>query len=114
MTEKAFSNIIFVCRLPFWTDEVFYPGSEFETIAYLGFQMTTKTTEMARLSVGFLIRDILDRFSSKIASKLSPDRSLWIYSAHDSTIANVLNALGLFEVNCQFIAIKIIIIFRIN
>ncbi|XP_031634016.1 prostatic acid phosphatase-like [Contarinia nasturtii] len=85
--------------LPFWTDEVFLPGSDFEMLAYLNFRLATNTTEMARLTVGFLIRDILDRFSSKIESTLLPNRSLHIYSAHDSTIANFLNAIGLFELH---------------
>lgn len=77
---------------------MFIEGGDFEELAYQDFALQTNTTELARLSVGFLIRDILDRFSSKIKSTLLPNRSLWLYSAHDSTIANILNSLGLFEV----------------
>lgn len=53
---------------------------------------------MARLKVGYLLREILDRFERKIDKSLMPDRSLWMYSAHDCTLANILNALGLFNV----------------
>lgn len=54
---------------------------------------------MARLKIGFLLRQILDRCEAKIKDALSPNRSVWIYSAHDTTIGNVLNSLGLFEVD---------------
>lgn len=58
----------------------------------------SETPQMARLKMGFLLREILDRFKMKIQSKLRPNRSIWMYSAHDSTVAVILNALGMFEV----------------
>lgn len=76
---------------------MFGPGTDFEWVSNRAFQVLTNTPELARLKIGFLLREILDRLDQKIESKLSPDRSLWIYSAHDTTIANVLNSLGLFE-----------------
>lgn len=36
----------------------------------------------------------------KIDGKLKPDRKAWIYSAHDTTVANVLKTLGLFDTQC--------------
>lgn len=58
---------------------------------------------MARLKSGFLFKEILDHFSMKINSTLKPDRSLWVYSAHDITIINLLNSLGgHFEVMTRF------------
>lgn len=69
-----------------------------ERVAFCGFQTLTRTSKMARLSTGFLIREIFERCSQKIQSTLLPDRSLWIYSAHDTTIAGVLDSFGLFEV----------------
>lgn len=54
---------------------------------------------MKKLKMGFLLKEILDRFTSKIQSKLLPNRSLWMYFAHDSTIASMLNTLGLFKVH---------------
>lgn len=84
-------------RLPEWTKKVFYPGSELQELCGFAFQLSTITPEMGRLKVGFLIKEIFDRFFHKIEGDLNPDRSIWIYSAHDSTIANVLNTLQLFE-----------------
>lgn len=89
----------FIYRLPEWTKKVFVPGGDLEWVANHSFQLATITPELARLKSGFLIREILERFTQKIGSTLSPDRSVWIYSAHDTTVANVLNALNLFEVN---------------
>lgn len=83
--------------MPEWTKKV-YPGGDMQWVANRSFQVVTNTPELARLKTGFLIREILDRFTQKIESTLSPDRSLWIYSGHDTTVANVLNTLGLFEV----------------
>lgn len=98
-TSKITWNILFFSssRLPEWTKKVFYPGCQLEELSGLAFQLSTATTVMARLKSGFLVREIFDRFYHKITGDLSPDRSIWIYSAHDSTIANVLNALGLFQ-----------------
>lgn len=63
----------------------------------------THTTEMKKYRAGFLIKEMLDRFKNKSQSLLQPDRSIWIYSAHDTTIVNILNALNLYEVNIMFI-----------
>lgn len=41
---------------------------------------------------------MLIRFKKKSSSSLDPNRSLWIYAAHDLTIVNILNALNLFDV----------------
>lgn len=60
--------------------------------------MVVNTKLMARLKAGFLIREIFNRFTMKRDLTLSPDRSLWIYSAHDLTIMNILAALDLYEV----------------
>lgn len=77
---------------------MFVPGGDLEMLAARCFQTNTSTPELARLKAGFLYREILDHFSQKIESKLWPNRCLWIYSAHDSTIASILNSIGLFEV----------------
>lgn len=72
-----------------------------EHIAKTQLTVNTATPEMARLKSGFLIKEMMERFTKKIFSTLEPNRSLWLYSAHDETIANVLNSLGLFEVTYQ-------------
>lgn len=50
------------------------------------------------MKAGFLMRDMLERFTKKKDGTLQPNRTLHIYSAHDITLAHMLNTLGLFEV----------------
>lgn len=56
------------------------------------------TTEMRRLYSGFFIREILDHCTAKLNGTLSPNRSIFIYAAHDTTIASLLNSFGLYNV----------------
>lgn len=73
-------------------------GGDFEFLMKFYFQIFTHTAEMKKLKSGFLLKEILDRFTNKTQSLLTPDRSLWLYFAHDITITNMLNSLGLFKV----------------
>lgn len=68
-------------------------------ISKYSFRLPTGTPQLARIKSGFLLKEMFERFAQKINKTLQPDRSLWIYSGSDSTIANTLNSLGLFEVN---------------
>lgn len=68
-------------------------------IAARSFATKTATPQLARLKAGFLLKEILMRFKNKTESVLKPNRSMWVYSAHDTTIGNVLNSLGVFEVS---------------
>lgn len=79
------------------------PCDDFEYIAMFWFEIFTPTTEMKKLRMGFLLKEILDRCASKVQKTLTPDRALWMYFAHDSTIAAMLSTLGLFEVQFLFI-----------
>lgn len=85
-------------RIPKWAEEVMMPGGDFEFLMKFYFIIFTQTTEMKRLKSGFLLKEILDRFTNKTQSTLTPDRNLWMYFAHDITLSNMLNSLGLFEV----------------
>lgn len=75
-------------------------------LAARSFATNTYTPKLARLKVGFLIKEMFQRFSNKSLSLSNPKQSVWIYSAHDTTVANLLNALGLFEVQPNIILTK--------
>lgn len=75
-----------------------HPNYDFEHLAMFYFRIFTSTVEMKRLKSGFLLKEILNRFTNKTQQTLSPDRFLWMYFAHDNTIANMLNSLGLYKV----------------
>lgn len=84
--------------LPQWTQKI-YPSADMSFISDLSFALFTYTRPMARLKTGPLIKEMFKRFSDKAEKKLNPDRALWVYSAHDTTVANVLNTLKLFEIH---------------
>lgn len=84
-----------------WAEKAIEPNGPMEYIALFHQKMAAATKKLARLKSGFLLKEMLTRFSDKIGSALQPDRSLWFYSAHEETIANMLTSLGLFEV-CKY------------
>lgn len=84
-------------------EKVIEPNGIVDYIVKFSYRMYTDTKQLARLKSGFLLKEILEHFSQKANSTLSPDRSLWLYSAHDYTVSNMLNSLGLFEVGFFFV-----------
>lgn len=82
------------------------PNGILQQIAIFYYKMGSDNKKLARLQSGFLIREMFERFGQKINSTLKPNRSLWLYSAHDLTIISMLNSLKVFEV-CEFEKIEI-------
>lgn len=68
--------------------------------------LNTGTKFMAKYMTGFLLKDILDRFTSKIQNSLTPDRKLWMYSTHDSTVFSFLHSLNISDVRKLVIKFK--------
>ena len=66
-------------------------------ISSLSFAVNTYTPLLARLKSGPLLKEILTNFREKSNGNLKPNRNLFIYSAHDTTVANILNTLGVFK-----------------
>lgn len=83
--------------LPDWTKTVF--PQPIALLSSYAFASQTYTQPLARLKGGPLLKDILDRFTNKTNNSLNPNRSLWIYSGHDTTVANLLNTLRVFELH---------------
>ncbi|XP_054734328.1 prostatic acid phosphatase [Anastrepha obliqua] len=96
INNTFFIETLYNRTLPEWTKKV-YPSADMTYIADFAFSITTYTRHMARLKAGPLIKEMLHRFADKTRGSLKPDRSVWIYSAHDTTVANVLNALNLYN-----------------
>lgn len=78
--------------LPNWAKLVF--PSPLKALAGLSFATPTFTTELARLKVGPFIDRIAMQFEDRTSTKFL------IHSAHDTTIAHILNSLHLFEYHC--------------
>lgn len=70
----------------------------FEYISAVSYESSTYYTEQKKQRAGFLIKEILDRFTNKTLSLLKPDRSLWIYAIHSTGMVNLLNSLNVFDV----------------
>lgn len=102
----------FLHRLPEWTKQV-YPGGGLEEIANKTFIIETLTPRMARLKYGRLLKEILDEFQRKSDRIQNPDRSVHMYSGHDSTVSALLNMLGLFEVFSFIMNLKLLKSFQI-
>ncbi|XP_026831711.1 prostatic acid phosphatase isoform X2 [Drosophila erecta] len=98
LNNTLFIENLYNMTLPEWTKKV-YGGEELTYVSNFAFAISSYTRKLARLKAGPLLKDIFQRFQKKSAGRLSPDRSMWIYSAHDTTVASVLNALKLFELH---------------
>lgn len=82
----------YIHRIPDWANAVF---SEIKRITSFETKIFSGSREMLRLKCGFLIREIFERFANRTKGPLSPDRKIWMYSAHDGTLTNIMNALSL-------------------
>lgn len=49
--------------------------------------------------IGVLLKEITTHFIDKRNGILTPNRSMWIYSAHDATISALLNTFGSFDIH---------------
>lgn len=98
INNTLFIEELYNKSLPEWTKKI-YPSADMTAVAAFTFSISTYTRQLARLKSGPLIKEMLQRFVDKSKGKLNPDRSVWIYSAHDTTVANVLNTLKLFDVS---------------
>lgn len=81
-------------------------GGDFEQLSMVFFTIFARTNDMKKIRSGYLLEQILDRSTNKTMSQLSPDRSLWIYFAHDDTIADLLSSPNLYEVRNLNVAFR--------
>lgn len=85
--------------LPEWAKITMKSKDTLDYLKAMNYQSVTHSIEVKKIRSGFLIKEMLSHFKDKIASLLSPNRTVWIYVAHGSTIVNFLNSLNLFDVS---------------
>ncbi|KAJ8680223.1 hypothetical protein QAD02_016010 [Eretmocerus hayati] len=107
MIEEKFNK-----TLPDWTKSV-YPD-KLKPLADKSFTVPAYNKALRRLKSGPLLKDMIHHFDLKSKHALTPDRKLWIYSAHDETVANFLMTLDLFEPHCPPYAASVLLELRIN
>lgn len=107
--------------LPLWSHTLFPNNEKFYKAALKVFYMSTATKHLAKFSGGFLLKDLLERFTSKAQQSLDPDRKFFIYSTHDFNLFNLLISLDIFDVRqkwtnvlCNGQLTESILCFRIN
>lgn len=98
--------------LPKWTKSIF--PEPLLTIVKRNEELPTHTNTMKRLKVGPLLNEIVTHMYEKKNGTLSPNRMLWVYSAHDTTIVNLLNAFELYEYLLVPYAAVLMIELRLN
>lgn len=94
--DTLFIESLYNKTLPEWTNKVF--PSQMQYMTDLSFILTTWTHEMKRLAAGPLIDNIVNTFLDVANGSYVPNsRKMMMYSAHDSTLASLLNALDIFD-----------------
>ncbi|KAG4065183.1 hypothetical protein HA402_007580 [Bradysia odoriphaga] len=83
--------------LPQWSQTLYPNNDKFYKAAMNAFLLPTATKHLSKFSAGFLLKDLLDRFSSKVKHSLQPDRKFFIYSTHDFNLFNLLISLNIFD-----------------
>ncbi|XP_066593508.1 prostatic acid phosphatase-like isoform X2 [Prorops nasuta] len=98
--------------LPEWTKTVF--PDKLYPLAAESFRINAYNKILQRLISGSLVGEMIDHMVKKSRNALRPDRKLWIYSAHDETLANLLMTLNIFDSHCPPYAATILIELRTN
>lgn len=93
-------------RISEWGEALIEPDGPFERFVFDWYATRTATREMCKIKSGFLLKEMFDHFASKSQGKLSPDRSVWMYFAHDHTIINLLHTLRMYEVQFHFCFVR--------
>lgn len=87
---------IYNFTLPKWTKAVF--PDKMRSTAAMSFALPCYTKELARLKVGPFMAEMLDHlYNTTTTMKHKYNRKLWVYSGHDTTISNILNAMDIFQ-----------------
>lgn len=82
-------------ELPDWTENI-YP-EEMRPLAERSYALFTETHLMKRIKGGAFLTEIIKKMQNKRRKNLNPDRKIFLYSAHDVTLVNVLNSLGILD-----------------
>lgn len=86
-------------KLEAWAEHLLKEPSQLQNASIFLAHSLTNSTELQKLRSGFLLKEILDRFTNKTTRpEIDPDRVFWMYFTHGQTIIDMLNSLGLFTV----------------
>lgn len=96
LTVQAENNL----TLPAWSRRVFPHNEALRHLALQPFTRDTRTPALMRLRFGRMFGDVLHLLRERATGRSVPARrTLWLNSAHDSTLTNLLNVIGVFYVS---------------
>nr|CAD7568396.1 unnamed protein product [Timema californicum] len=95
-TDIANDKELYNLPIPEWVNS-YYPQPLRNLFLLESFIAAAGTEELQRLSTGPLLKEIIANTQAKVNGTLSPDRGLYIYSAHDSNVVDLLQGLDVFN-----------------
>ncbi|XP_018046837.1 PREDICTED: prostatic acid phosphatase-like isoform X1 [Atta colombica] len=110
--DNLYIETLYNKTLPQWTKSVF--PEELKPLAILSFMIEAYNKILQRLKAGPLLGEMIDHMVKKAQHILQPDRKIWIYSAHDETIGNLLMTLNVFDPHPPPYAAVVLIELRTN
>ncbi|KAI4494313.1 hypothetical protein M0802_008996 [Mischocyttarus mexicanus] len=110
--DTLYIEYLYNKTLPEWTKTVF--PDKLKPLAEKCFTINAYNKILQRLKTGLLLGEMIDHMEKKSKNALIPDRKVWVYSAHDETIANMLMTLNLFDPHCPPYTATILIELRIS
>ncbi|XP_014224950.1 prostatic acid phosphatase [Trichogramma pretiosum] len=99
-------------KLPEWTSNV-YPEL-LKPLAELSFTTQAYNKILQRFKSGPLLKEMINHMVLKSKNALTPDRKVWVYSAHDDTVANLMMTLNVFEPHCPPYAATLLVELRLH
>lgn len=82
-------------ELPDWTETIF--PEKMLPLAERSLALFTETPLMKKIKGGAIVSELLDNMIRRRSGILTPERSIFIYSAHDVTLVNLMRALGVVD-----------------
>nr|CAD7414755.1 unnamed protein product [Timema poppensis] len=95
-TDMVNDKKLYNLSIPEWASS-YYPQPLGNLFLLESFIAAAGTEELQRLSTGPLLKEIIANTQAKVNGTLSPDRGLYIYSAHDSNVVDLLQGLDVFN-----------------
>ncbi|XP_067619641.1 lysosomal acid phosphatase isoform X2 [Eurosta solidaginis] len=81
--------------LPDWTENI-YPD-KLVALAARSYSFYTETNLMKKVKGGTFLAEIIKKMENKRRKNLNPDRKIFLYSAHDITLVNIMNTLNILD-----------------
>ncbi|KAG7209702.1 hypothetical protein KM043_011341 [Ampulex compressa] len=110
--DTLFIENLYNKTLPEWSNAVF--PDKLKQLAVKSFTISANNKILQRLKSGLLLGEMINHMQKKSKKALTPDRKVWMYSAHDKTIANMLMTLNVFDPHCPPYTAMILIELRTN